>query len=42
MKDGSYLINCARGGVVEEDALIEALDSGKLAARYRRICRRAY
>lgn len=32
MKDGSYLINCARGGVVEEKALLEALNSGKIAA----------
>jgi D-3-phosphoglycerate dehydrogenase / 2-oxoglutarate reductase len=32
MKQGSYLVNCARGGVVCEKALIEALNSGKLAA----------
>ena len=31
MKDGVYIINCARGGVVDEKALIEALDSGKVA-----------
>ncbi len=31
MKDGVYLINCARGGVVDEDALVEALNAGKVA-----------
>lgn len=31
MRKGSYLINTARGGVVDTDALIQALDNGTLA-----------
>jgi D-3-phosphoglycerate dehydrogenase / 2-oxoglutarate reductase len=30
MKDGAFIINCARGGIIDEDALIDALDNGKL------------
>ena len=32
MKDGVRIINCARGGIINEDALYEALTSGKVAA----------
>lgn len=30
MKDGVAIVNCSRGGVIDETALIEALDSGKV------------
>jgi D-3-phosphoglycerate dehydrogenase / 2-oxoglutarate reductase len=32
MKDGVMIINCARGGVVDETALLDALKSGKVSA----------
>lgn len=31
MKKGVFLINCARGGVVDENMLVDALDSGRVA-----------
>ncbi len=31
MKDGVYLINCARGGIIDEAVLCQGLDSGKIA-----------
>jgi len=31
-KDGVKIINCARGGIVNEDAIVNALDSGKVSA----------
>jgi D-3-phosphoglycerate dehydrogenase len=31
MKDGVYLVNASRGGIIDENDLIEALNSGKVA-----------
>ena len=31
MRDDAFLINCARGGLIDEDALYDALASGKIA-----------
>ncbi|MCK9480708.1 MAG: D-2-hydroxyacid dehydrogenase [Bacteroidia bacterium] len=31
MKQGAGIVNCARGGVVDEKALVQALNSGKIA-----------
>jgi D-3-phosphoglycerate dehydrogenase len=30
MKDGAGIINCARGGVIDEEALLRAIESGKI------------
>lgn len=32
MKDGVRIINCARGGIIDEEALIDGLKSGKVAS----------
>lgn len=32
MKDGVRVFNCARGGIIKESALLDALNSGKVAA----------
>lgn len=32
LKDGVRIVNAARGGVIDEDALLQAIESGKIAA----------
>ncbi len=31
MKEGIKIVNCARGGIIDEDAILEALNSGKVS-----------
>ena len=31
MKDGVRIVNCARGGVIDEGAFVAAMESGKVA-----------
>jgi phosphoglycerate dehydrogenase-like enzyme len=38
MKTGVRIINVARGGVIDEDALVRALDSGKVAQVISNFC----
>lgn len=33
MKNGVIIVNCARGGIINEDALLKALNSGKVSSR---------
>ena len=42
MKKGVRVFNCARGGIIDEEALLDALKSGQVAAsRFRCLRRRA-
>jgi D-3-phosphoglycerate dehydrogenase len=31
MRDGVFLVNCARGGIMDEDAVVRGLEAGKIA-----------
>ena len=31
MKDGVRIVNCARGGIIDEEALADAIEAGKIA-----------
>ena len=32
LKCGNHIVNCARGGIVDENAALEALESGQLSS----------
>ena len=38
MKKGAWLVNTARGGIVNRDAIVEALESGSIAGKQHCVC----
>jgi phosphoglycerate dehydrogenase-like enzyme len=42
MKDGVVIVNTARGGMIDSEAILEGLDSGKISAIGLDVCNEEY